>query len=435
MDRYFDKVLTLGYRTAFIFVSTFMNYQAQHECCEGLDQFSVIGINYHKADASTRGSFAIGSEAYMRAVEIARALNLSDLIILSTCNRTEIYGLASPEILSGLLCAATQNKYSVFQEHAYSLSGMEAVNHLFKVAAGLDSQIIGDYEILMQLKLATKQARENNLLGTLLDRLVNFALQSSKKIKTETKLSTGTVSVSFAAIEVIRERITDLRGKKILLVGAGKFGEVVAKNINEYFSTAELCVINRSPEKAQLLATAEEIEWTPFESLNEHADLSDVIIVNTASPDYTITPEMFRNEKPRLILDLSVPANVDPRVKNIAGNSLLDVDEISAILDSTLAMRQAEVPRANAILRETIEEFIEWHKMFLHRHFLKEVKSKLYELSRTDHEGEELSRLPENNMTEAKIQKAVNTLAVDLKSRSAKGCQYINTLSHYLQIR
>ncbi|PWU04589.1 MAG: glutamyl-tRNA reductase [Bacteroidetes bacterium] len=412
-----------------------MNYLAQHECCERLDQFSVIGINYHKADAATRGSFAVGSDSYMRATEIARALNLSDLIILSTCNRTEVYGLASPEILSGLLCAATQNRYAVFEEHAYKASGMEAVNHLFKVAAGLDSQIIGDYEILMQLKLATKQARENHLLGTLLDRLVNFALQSSKRIKTETKLSTGTVSVSYAAIEVIRERIPDLKGKRILLVGAGKFGQVVARNINEYFEGAEICVINRSPEKAQLLASTENIHWAPYESLRNHTNESDVIIVNTAAPDFTITPEMFTRGKSRLILDLSVPANVDPEVKNIQGNSLMDVDEISAILDSTLAMRQAEVPKANSILQETIYEFVEWHKMFLHRHFLKEVKSKLYELSRVDQEGDVLNELLENNMTEAKIQKAVNTLAVDLKSRSARGCQYINTLSHYLQIR
>ena len=160
----------------------------------------VIGINYHKAETATRSSFAVCSNKHELITAFALAKDLKDVIVLSTCNRTEIYGIAHPEVLTGILCEATGNPLAVFQQHGYSLHGMQAVEHLFKVSAGLDSQIVGDYEILMQLKKAAKYAKEHGLLSSLTDRLVNFALQASKRIKSETKLSTGTVSVAYAAI-------------------------------------------------------------------------------------------------------------------------------------------------------------------------------------------------------------------------------------------
>ncbi len=410
-----------------------MDTQSSYDICSGLDQFSIIGVNYQKADTATRGAFAITEESYQQVVDLARQKGLKDLIVLSTCNRTELYGITSPNSLMEILCEVTQNPVSYFKKHGYVLSGMEAVQHLFKVAAGLDSQIIGDYEILMQLKLAARAARENKLLGSLLDRLVNFALQSSKRIKTETKLSSGTVSVAFAAIEVIREKMPDAHDRNILLVGAGKFGQNVARNINEYFPGANICITNRTFEIAESFAATHNMQCAPYESLPTLVNEADVLIVSTASEEYTVVPQFFSTGKQRLVLDLSVPGNVDPAVEKIEGLNLMDVDEISAILDTTLAMRQGEIPKATAILNETIGEFVEWHKMFLHRHFLLAVKSKLYELSQEQQPV--LSQAPSaaNEITEARIQKAVNFLALDLRSRTAKGCQYINTLSHYLQ--
>jgi glutamyl-tRNA reductase len=309
---------------------------------------------------------------------------------------------------------------------------MTAVMHLFKVSAGLDSQIIGDYEILMQLKKATKFAREKGLLGTLLDRLVNFALQASKKIKSETRLSTGTVSVAYAAIEVIRERVAAIAHKNILIVGAGKFGCNVAKNINAYFPGATIRITNRTHQKAQAFAQEYGLECVPYERLSTVADASDVLIASTTAESFNIIPSFFSAQKPRLLLDLSVPKSIDPAVKSLPDITLMDVDEISAILDGTFAMRKAEVPKALAIIQETLGEFVEWHKIFLHRHFLGEVKSKLYELSAT-YSCVTANKL-EKEATDARIQKAVKTLAVDLRTRTAKGCQYISTINEYLQM-
>lgn len=399
-----------------------------YDVCSGLDRFSVIGINYHNANTTTRSNFAICSDKLEQITQLAISKNITDLMVLSTCNRTEIYGVGSADTLVSILCEASGNSRVEFDAHGYTVGGMDAVNHLFKVASGLDSQILGDYEILMQLKKSAKYARENNLLGSLTDRLINFALQASKRIKSETRLSTGTVSVAYAAIEVLKEKIEDIRQKSILLVGAGKFGCNVAKNICEYFPGAKVRITNRTPQKAEDFANTYGLEYVPYEQLREAADESDVLIVSTNAEAYTILPSFFNAKKDRLMLDLSVPKSIDPDVSLIEGVSLLDVDQISVMLSKTFEMRRAEVPKAISIIESTTGEFVEWHKLFMHRGFLGEVKSKLQELSADNCCG----HLPEQK--NANIQKAVKTLAVDLRSRTAKGCQYINTINEYLRL-
>ena len=403
-----------------------------YDVCSGLDNFVIIGVNYHNADTSTRSSFAVSDTAYGRIAEQAIQKGITDIFVLSTCNRTEVYGIAGAGLLKEMLCGATGNTLAEFKQHGYVHHGMNAVMHLFKVAAGLDSQILGDYEILMQLKKATKYAREIGLLGTLADRLINFAFQASKKIKSETRLSTGTVSVAYAAIEVMREKVKDIEHKNILLVGAGKFGCSVAKNINEYFPGATVRITNRTHQKAVAFARQNQLECVLYEQLDVAANECDVLIASTTAEKFTILPDFFSEQKPRLLLDLSVPKSINPKVKSLPDTTLMDVDEISAILDNTFAMRKAELPKALAIIEETLGEFVEWHKIFLHRHFLGEVKSKLYELSET-----RTCVIPDNSQKddkEARIQKAVKTLAVDLRTHTAKGCQYISTINKYLQM-
>lgn len=271
------------------------------------------------------------------------------------------------------------------------------------------------------------------MLGSLSDRLINFALQASKKIKSETKLSTGTVSVAYAAIEVIRDKVADIANKNILLVGAGKFGCNVAKNISEYFPGARVNITNRTFSKAETFAREYNMYPVPYESLAKQCDESDVLIVSTTTEDFSILPGFFTTQKPRLLLDLSVPKSIHPSVKDKENNTLMDVDEISAILSDTFAKRKAEIPKAIAIIEETLGEFVEWHKVFLHRHFIGEVKSKLYELS----ENDSCLAFTGKDGKDSCIQKAVKTLAVDLRSQpqtTAKGCQYINTMHEYLKI-
>src|SRR5215211_4251267 len=192
---------------------------------KNITHFFIAGINYKKSDASIRGQYAINGEQYASLMQQAAGAGLNELFVLSTCNRTEIYGFAqSSDQLVDLLCAQTAGDAATFKKLSYIKSGSNAIEHLFNVAAGLDSQILGDYEIIGQIKTATKFAKKHGFIGAFMERLINSVLQSSKLVKNNTELSGGTVSVSFAAVQYIRSRVTDIRSKNILLLGVGKIG-------------------------------------------------------------------------------------------------------------------------------------------------------------------------------------------------------------------
>jgi glutamyl-tRNA reductase len=200
-----------------------------------ISKFHIAGINYKKSNVATRGQFAIGNEQYAVILEKAVALGINELFILSTCNRTEIYGIAeNAHQLVELLCSQTKGDAGEFNEIAYVKQGKKAIQHLFDVSAGLDSQILGDYEIVGQIKAAVKFSKERGFIGTFIDRLVNAVLQSSKAIKNETSISGGTISVSFAAVQYIREKVKNIASKKILLLGTGKIGRNTCKNLVDY---------------------------------------------------------------------------------------------------------------------------------------------------------------------------------------------------------
>lgn len=402
------------------FVLEFMPYNNNY-----LAHFCIAGINYRKSDINVRGKFSLTTEQCQQLLEEVVMKNLPGAFVLSTCNRTEIYGISSsPQELIELLCLHTQGRIKDFMEHGYTYQGIKAVDHLFKVAAGLDSQIVGDHEILSQIKMATKFAKQNNCICNFMERLTNYALQASKKIKTETQLSSGTVSVSYAAIEIIKERYPELKGKKILLIGTGKFGHNVAINLKNYLPECELKFANRTDGKAKELAEKCSVSFLPYESLAQHADDADIILVSTSSETYTILPSYFTSGKSKLILDLSVPQNVDPAVQAIAGIELMNVDQISAILDKTIDRRKAEIPKALQIIQDTIIEVKEWYEMYLNTVVLRSIKLQLNELSK---------QIQEQTSNE-RIHKAVSTFAINLRKQNNKGCQYIHAMNDYLQM-
>jgi glutamyl-tRNA reductase len=392
-----------------------------------LDSFCVAGINYRKSDISIRGKFSLLPEHSTLLLKEAVEKRFPGCMVLSTCNRTEIYGICDyPQQLIEMLCIHTHGNMKDFIDQGYQYKGLTTVEHLFKVAAGLDSQIIGDYEILSQIKLAAKKSKEYNCLNSFMERVVNFALQASKEIKTTTKLSSGTVSVSFAAIEIIKERVADFNSKKVLLVGTGKFGNHIGKNLKNYLSSSSLLFTNRTGEKALNLAKECNGEFIPYENLASASVEADIIIVSSASEKYIIHPSFFTDDKQRLILDLSVPQNVDPAVKNIEGITLLNVDEISVILDKTIALRQAEVPKAMEIIQKTMLDLCNWYRRLAISPLLRIVKTQLYELSET--------HLTNQQPFEEKIHKAVSSLAIQLNHQNNKGCQCISALSSYLHM-
>lgn len=392
---------------------------------KNISDFKVAGINYKKTDASVRGQFAINNEQYGRILAKAAENGNCNFFILSTCNRTEIYGLSeNTEELTQLLCSETEGSHEEFSKMAYIKSGWEALEHIFSVGAGLDSQILGDYEILGQIKTAARFSKENGVVCPFLERVVNAVLQSSKAVKTHTEISGGTVSVSFAAVQYIKEHLTDIQDKHILLYGTGKIGRNTCKNLVDYLGTKNINLINRTEEKAQQLAQELGLQYASTSELDAHIAKADIIFVATNSQEPTILSEQLAGKGKKLIIDLSVPCNVAVAAQTLPNINYVNVDELSKIKDETLQMRQAELPKAKAIIKEHIAEFNEWYEMRRHVPLLKEVKVKLQELDTIHLESPERS--------EEKIQKVINTLAVKVRRQNTAGCHYIEAINEYI---
>lgn len=389
-----------------------------------LNDFCIVGINYRKSDMNIRGKFSLSTERSNLLLKESITKKIAGCMVLSTCNRTEIYGLSDTQQLIELFCSNTNCTQKDFQDHGYVHKGLEAIGHLFKVASGLDSQIIGDYEILAQLKQAAKNAKELGSINSFMERAINYALQVSKEIKTKTKLSSGTVSVSYAAIEIIKEKIEELRGKKVLLIGTGKFGYLIAKNLKDYLPGIHLSFMNRTDEKALQLAELYHAEFIPYKDINDACNDADIIIASSAAGSYTIHPSFFVTQKTRLILDLAVPQNVDPEIKKIPETTLLNVDEVSCILNKTITLRQAEIPKALEIIDDTLNSLEQWHRQQFNNPLLVQVKSQLFQLNEKYF----------NELNGDKIHKTIATLAIQLKHKNNKGCLCLNALNSYLQM-
>jgi len=402
-----------------------------------IDLFFVAGINYKKTDAGVRGQFAINHGQYLSLLQKAKQAGISEFFVLSTCNRTEIYGLAKHvEDLISLLCSETIGTEEDFKQLSYIKSGSDAVTHLFSVAAGLDSQILGDYEIVGQMKQAARLAKENGFIGTFMDRLVNAVLQSSKAVRTQTQLSGGTVSVSFAAIQFLKEQGWDYSEKKILVLGTGKIGGNTCKNLVDYLGTRSITLINRTEGKAQQLAEELGLHFAAYGQLAEYVQQSDVIIVATNSPEPVITKHDLVNSGSKILVDLSIPNNIEPVAAELQHITLVNVDGLSSINDKTLQNRLAEVPHAKAIIQEHIDEFIAWHGMRRHVPVLKAVKAKLYDMQHCSLFQSAYPTVVEEYYQPADtIQKVINSMAVKMRSQHQPGCNYIEAINDFITSR
>jgi glutamyl-tRNA reductase len=400
-----------------------------------ISNFYVAGINYKKSDASIRGQFAITNEQYESILSLAAEKGLNELFILSTCNRTEIYGFGySSEQLIDLLCSQTSGDAATFKKVAYIKKGQQAIEHVFSVGAGLDSQILGDYEIVGQLKTAVRFSKERGFIGAFTERLINCVLQSSKLIKNSTALSGGTVSVSFAAVQYIRDTVTDVRSKNILLLGVGKIGRNTCKNLVDYLETKNITLINRTTEKAAELANELGLQHAPLSDLDLHIKKADIILVATNAAEPTILKSHLENGSHKLIIDLSIPYNVEDAAQQLPNVQMVNVDELSKLKDETLKKREAEVPKAKGIIGELMIEFMDWYDMRKHVPLLKDLKTKLkaiYSHPLNLH----LATTTCPKTIDVHIQRVLNDTAGKIKSNNQRGCQYINAITEFISAK
>ncbi len=397
-----------------------------------ISNFFIAGINYKKTEAAIRGQFAINNEQYKAILSLAPSFGIHSLFVLSTCNRTEIYGSAeNASQLIDLLCTQTKGSKKIFAELSYIKKGIDAIEHLFNVGAGLDSQILGDYEIVGQLKQSVKFSKQNNCINAFMERLVNSALQSSKVIKNLTALSCGTVSVSFAAVQCLKENIKDISDKKILLIGAGKIGRNTCKNLIDYLGTKNIVLVNRSDDKAVSLGDEMGLMSSSYENINEEIKYADIIIVATNAEQPIITKENLIGSGRKLLIDLSIPNNIEVSAKDLPQITLVNVDDLSKINDTTLQKREAEVPKAKQIITAHIAEFMEWYEMRKHVPVLKAVKNKLNEIHSSALFANTAINSPTNNKEE-KIQRVINGMASKMRRHNRQGCHYIEAINDFI---
>ena len=340
--------------------------------------FYAVGLSYKKADAEMRGKFSLDEQSKTNLLQQAKSEGIDSLVVTSTCNRTEIYGFAQhPFQLIKLLCENSQGTVEDFQKVAFVYKNSEAINHMFRVGTGLDSQILGDFEIISQLKNAFVKSKELNLVNAFLERLVNAVIQASRKIKNETEISSGATSVSFASVQYIFKNVEDIASKNILLFGTGKIGRNTCENLVKHTKHEQITLINRTKEKAERLARKLDVIVKDYADLQIELQKADVVVVATGAQNPTVDKAILNLKKPLLILDLSIPKNVNENVRDIEGVTLVHMDELSQITDETLENRKKYIPAAEAIIEEIKDEFMAWTKQRKFAPTIHALKAKL----------------------------------------------------------
>ncbi|TDW50286.1 glutamyl-tRNA reductase [Flavobacterium sp. 270] len=325
--------------------------------------FYSVGLSYKKADAEVRGQFSLDAVAKTRLLEQAKTEGIESLIVTSTCNRTEIYGFAEhPFQLIKLICDNSNGSVDAFQKVGFVYKNQEAINHMYRVGTGLDSQILGDFEIISQIKTSFAHAKSMGLANAFTERLVNSVIQASKRIKTETEISSGATSVSFASVQYILKNVEDISNKNILLFGTGKIGRNTCENLVKHTKNEHITLINRTKDKAEKLAGKLNLIVKDYSELHLELQKADVVVVATGAQNPTVDKAILNLKKPLLILDLSIPKNVHENVEDLEGVTLIHMDYLSQLTDETLENRKLHIPAAEAIIEEIKEEFVVWMK-------------------------------------------------------------------------
>lgn len=330
---------------------------------------TVVGISYRTAPVEAREQVALADEA-LRLAHRRLAEQTGQAVILSTCNRTEFYTLTdSPdsarEAVAQLLREDAGVDYAALEPSFYAHHEEDAARHLFRVACSLDSMIIGESEVLRQVREAFAAATEAGTVRAPLTRLFHQALRVGKRARTETEIGRNALSVSYACVELARRTVGDLRGLRALVVGTGEAGKLAAKAFHRA-GVGRLTVTNRSPGPAEELAGLLGGEVAPMERLSSALTEADIVVSCTGAPTYVLTEEQVaeamrgRDGRPLFLLDIAVPRDVAPEVASVPGVRLADIDDLEVLARSNREKRELEAGRVEAIVEEEVGRFREW---------------------------------------------------------------------------
>jgi glutamyl-tRNA reductase len=336
----------------------------------------AIGVNHHTAPLNVREAVWLSTESSIAAARGVRGIGMDEAFVLSTCNRTEIYAVKYQDPgmeamdravhdATDVLLSFARSRDLVRKEHLFLLHDYHALRHVFRVATGTDSMVVGDMQILGQFKEAAFAAEREGLTGSFLHHIVEASLHAAKRARSETALMEGAVSISYAAVELAGKIFSDLSGRRVLLVGAGQTGELAARHFVAKGVT-RLSIANRTRSKAEELAAELAGRVVDYESVDDELAAADVVLTSVSSDDPIFTAERLRRvmkrrrNAPLVLVDIGVPRNVEPSASSLDFLFLYDIDSLQVVVEQNRARRETELPKVNAIIREELREFKEW---------------------------------------------------------------------------
>ncbi|MBI4200467.1 MAG: glutamyl-tRNA reductase [Chloroflexi bacterium] len=328
----------------------------------------VVGLNHTTASLAVRERVAVAAGELGEALEALRA-RVGNGVVLSTCNRSEVYALVASlprgvDALKGFFSAYHRAARRSLEPHWYVHIHRQAVHHLFRVAAGLDSLILGEAEVLGQVRDAYAAASERGLCGGTMARLFHQALRVGKRARRETAIGRHALSVSRAAVELGRQVLGDVRGKRVLVVGLGDAGVLAARALADA-GAGEVAVTNRTFRRAEELARQLGGVAVPFDNLVEALAKADILVSATGSPGYvldvqTVALARAASQRPLVLVDIAVPRDIDPRVSEVPGVHLYALDDLEALAETNRRQRQQEAERVEVIVGEEVDRFVGW---------------------------------------------------------------------------
>lgn len=401
----------------------------------------VIGISHKTASVEVRDAVALNEDEQRHVLKTLKdTFNTDGCMVLSTCNRTEVY--VSMAGLSGKL-PKIQNwldqqkdcKYFSDPDTTYRKIGDQVVNHFFEVIAGMDSLIVGEQQITSQVKDSYNLAHELQVTDSIINKLFNYSMQARKKVFSDTYLYDGTVSVSFAGVELARKIFSDLSKKEILLIGAGKTAELAAFHFMEN-GVKQINIVNRTFKNAEVLAEKFNGLAYPLEDLPEALKTADIVISATSSKEFVLTSSLIspilkaRHHQPMFLIDLAIPRDIDPDINNFDSIYLYNLDDLEEIVKMNLENRKKEIPKALKIIEEHVLEFRKWMASHSMTSVIGKLKKRLDTL-RLNEMDRLKNKLPPNgywegidNLTESIINKVVRQHVKSLKKNASDPVLY-----------
>jgi glutamyl-tRNA reductase len=349
----------------------------------------VTGLNHNTATVELRERFAFSpSESAVLLKKLQAHTIVREALLLSTCNRTELYaclnetGGGGSEFIRNFIIREKKMEVSPQEDIFYTQREIEAVRHLFAVVAGLDSMVVGENQILGQVKTAYHLCCEEKANGIIMNKLFHWAFRVGKRARTETEIGYGAVSVSSVAVELAQKIFKDLSNHSALLIGAGETGSLTARCLCER-RIRELYISNRTLKKAEELAGELQAKVVPFEKIDQTLTHVDVVISSTASRAYIITAELMkkimaqRNHRPLFIIDISVPRNFDPEIDRVHNVFLYSIDDLETIIGKNIEKREAEIVKVRQIIDEESNNYLQWRNTLRVTPIIRDLQKKI----------------------------------------------------------